>query len=63
MGGTQHQVLDANNAIPIQELRFFDDDLSSLCGLGLLIPDLNSSGDRLFRITRAAARVVEANEL
>jgi hypothetical protein len=62
MGGTQYQVLDASSAIEIPEPRFVDDDLSSLCEYGLLIPDWNSRGDRLFRITRAAARVVEANE-
>ncbi|MDO9518917.1 MAG: hypothetical protein Q7L19_01725 [Pseudohongiella sp.] len=62
MGGTQYQVLDASHAIEIQEPRFFADDLSLLCDLGLLMPDFNSRGDRLFRITRAAARVVEANE-
>jgi len=61
--GAHYQIMDANGQIEITEPRFIDDDLEKLCNLGLLIPDLNSSGNRLFRFTRAASKLVDASEL
>lgn len=65
LGGTSYQVMDAssNNVIEINEERFVEDDLNQLCDLGLLIPDHNRQGHRLFRLTRSAAKLAEANEL
>ena len=64
-GGTNYQVMDANanRLIEIGEPRFVEDDLAQLCELGLLIADYNSQGHRLFRLTRSAAKLAEANEL
>lgn len=62
MGCTDYQVMDGrggNNYINIEEERFIKDDLAKLCELGLLIPDVNKSGGRLFRITRAATYLVK----
>lgn len=58
-GGTQYQIMDASGQISIDEPRFVDDDLKNLCSLGLLIPDYNRKGDRLFRITRASAEYLK----
>jgi len=49
--GTQGELI-------LNEPRFVEDDLSQLCNLGLLIPDHNSKGERLFRFTRAAALIL-----
>lgn len=42
------------------EHRFLEDDLRTLCGLGFLGLDYNPKGDRIFILTRQAARYVEA---
>ncbi|WP_298941195.1 hypothetical protein [uncultured Psychromonas sp.] len=57
--GNCYQVMDAQGSIEITDARFIDDDLDKLCRLGLLIPDRNKSGGRLFRLTRAAVKLVE----
>jgi hypothetical protein len=62
-GGALYQVMDASGRIEIDEPRFVNDDLSKLCELGLLIPDRNKKGERLFRFTRAAESLVKASEL
>jgi hypothetical protein len=62
-GGTHYKVMDANCDIEINEPRFINDDLDKLCNLGLLILEFNSKGSRLFRITRAASKLVKASEL
>lgn len=59
LGATMYQVMDASSEIDIAEPRFVDDDLKQLCDLGLLLPDMNSKGERLFRITRASVNYVE----
>ena len=58
--GKEFLMLDGQNnkQLLISEQRFIDDDLAQLCKLGLLIPDFNSSGSRLFKITRAAVALV-----
>jgi len=63
MGGTLYQVMDASGQISINEPRFVDDDLTQLCNLGLLRPDYNGKGERLFRFTRAAEKLVQVSEL
>lgn len=63
MGGTAYQIMDAEGSINMNEPRFIEDDLKQLCNFGLLIPDLNSSGGRLFRLTRAATKLIDASEL
>ncbi|MBB1302230.1 hypothetical protein H5183_12845 [Pseudoalteromonas sp. SR44-8] len=57
--GTYYQVMDAQGDIKITDGRFVNDDLDKLCDLGLLTPDYNKSGGKLFRFTRAAAKLVE----
>ena len=61
--GTDYQILGASKMIEISEPRFVDDDLEQLCGLELLIPDLNDKGHRLFRITRAAVNLVDISDI
>ncbi|WP_420426936.1 hypothetical protein [Algiphilus sp.] len=57
--GTGYHIMDgAGGLIEIEETRFVDDDLESLCSLGLLRPDRNSQGHRLWRITREAVKLV-----
>jgi len=59
--GKEFLMLDgkASQQLHMNEDRFIDDDLSQLCSLGLLIPDYNSSGSRLFKITRSAVALVQ----
>lgn len=40
--------------------RFFTDDMETLVGLGLLIPDFGSRGSRNYTITRAAVKLVKS---
>lgn len=62
IGGCSFQIMDGNGGmLEINEIRFIEDDLQTLVGLGLLIPDSNKSGYRLWRITREAANLVKAN--
>jgi hypothetical protein len=61
-GGTDYQVMDAQGHINVTDQRFINDDLDKLCTLGLLTPDSNKSGGRLFRITRAAVAFVRQVE-
>ncbi|MBB1368727.1 hypothetical protein H5154_20525 [Pseudoalteromonas sp. SR44-5] len=64
--GTDYQIMDGSRGkIVMDEPRFINDDLDKLCELGLLTPDYNESGGRLFRITRIATSLVKqvANEL
>lgn len=42
------------------EHRFLEDDLRTLCNLGFLNLDRNSSGDRIFILTRQADRYIKA---
>lgn len=44
----------------IEEPRFIEDDLSQLAALGLLDLSFNPSGKRIFKFTRAAARLADA---
>ncbi|EOW9192493.1 hypothetical protein [Vibrio cholerae] len=63
LGGTIYQMMDGNSgSVDYDEPRFIDDDLNQLCQLGLLNLNYNSSGDRLFRITRATARYIKQCE-
>lgn len=61
MDGARYQVLDARagGQIDVEDFRFIDDDLQKLCDLGLLRPDFNSKGGRLFRITRSSVRYLQ----
>jgi hypothetical protein len=56
-GGNQFVMLDKSGEIHVNEPRFMDDDLGTLCNLGLLRLSHNSSGGRIFTITRAGAAV------
>lgn len=63
MQGTDYHVMDGDrnkSVIQLSEERFVNDDLDKLCSLGLLNPDYNSKGSRLFRITRAAVSLVKS---
>ena len=61
LSGKEFLMLDGKTSqqLHMNEDRFIDDDLSQLCSLGLLIPDYNSSGSRLFKITRSAVSLVQ----
>lgn len=57
--GTNYMIIDGEGGhIEISEPRFVDDDLATLVELGLLRPDLNSGGKKLWRITREASKLV-----
>jgi len=56
-GTTYHLVDGTQGMITIDDARFIDDDLISLCKIGLLRLDYTSQGSRLFIITRAGAAV------
>lgn len=59
--GTDYEIMDGNGgSIEIHEPRFVDDDLATLSALGLLRPDFNSHGYRIWRITREAAKLVKS---
>ena len=57
MDESEYAMPDGNGQIQINEPRFIDDDLLKLCDLGLLRLSRNSSGGRIFTITRAGAVV------
>jgi hypothetical protein len=59
-GGSIYMPLETGGGNMTFEHRFIEDDLRTLCGLGLLVLDYNSKGDRIFVLTRQAARYVEA---
>jgi hypothetical protein len=57
-GGTWFQTCDGERKnVEITDGRFIEDDLSTLCELGLLRLDHGSKGTRFFSITRAGAAV------
>jgi hypothetical protein len=57
-GGTSFQIWDGKRGvINMGDVRFIEDDLATLCDLGLLMPDFGTGGDRFFTITRAGAAV------
>jgi len=57
--GNLYLILDASGQIEIEDFRFADDDLETLCSLGLLLPSANDKGERLFTLTRASVRFLE----
>jgi hypothetical protein len=57
MDGNEYEMLDTSGQIQASEPRFIDDDLLTLCELDLLRLSHNSSGGRIFTITRAGAAV------
>lgn len=62
-GGTRYVIMDGKGgSIDITEERFIDDDLSTLVSLGLLRPDINSKGHRLWRVTREGAKLAAASQ-
>jgi len=57
-GGAEYTILERGKGnLEIDDPRFIEDDLLTLCDLGLLRLDYNSQGDRIFVITRAGAAV------
>jgi len=58
LAGTSFKIMDASGALKITEERFIEDDLSQLVKSGLLILDSNSQGNRNFRITRLAVKLL-----
>lgn len=59
-GGSVYMPLETGAQNMAFEHRFLEDDLRTLCGLGFLALDYNPKGDRIFVLTRQAARYVEA---
>ncbi|WP_434928110.1 hypothetical protein ACRWQN_03890 [Shewanella sp. HL-SH8] len=51
--------MDTQGSIEITEQRFIEDDLAQLVNLDLLILDYSSHGNRVFRITRMAVKLLE----
>ncbi len=51
--GTRLDILNVKT-INIEDPRFLEDDMRSLCIHGLLIADVNSDGKNIWRLTRAA---------
>lgn len=60
LGGCMYLPLETGGEGMIFEHRFVEDDLRTLYALGFLGLDHNSNGDRIFILTRQAARYVEA---
>ncbi|WP_372378325.1 hypothetical protein ACBZ91_04195 [Vibrio natriegens] len=57
--GTTYHLYDGDRrSLGITENRYLEDDLGRLCSLGLLMPDYNRSGSRMFRITRNAVKYI-----
>lgn len=62
--GDSYKIADGDGRqLGINEPRFVEDDFNSLCSLGLLTPDINSKGSRMYRITRSAVRYVSQLDL
>lgn len=58
LGGTNFPIWDGNRGeINITDSRFIEDDLTTLCDLGLLLVNHDERGVRYFTITRAGAAV------
>lgn len=58
MSGTTYQTMDGQRTVlTINDPRFIEDDLNTLCELGLLRMDFGGAGSRLFIITRSGASV------
>ena len=54
-GGTSKEIV-------VSDPRFIEDDLQSLCALGLLREDFTSRGSRRFGVTRAGAMLARASD-
>lgn len=52
-------LLDSDGDIKIEEPRFIEDDLTQMVNLKLLLLDYNSTGQRKFRLTRMAVKLLE----
>lgn len=60
MGGMSFMFLDGNRGeLNFDEDQFIEDDLATLCELGLLRQDYNSQGRTMFRYTRRASKLVQ----
>ena len=60
IGGYCLQFGEGDGGINIDEVRFLEDDLDKLVGLGLLALDYGSDGTHIYRITRSSVRLIEA---
>lgn len=58
LAGTTFSIMDASGNIEINEPRFIEDDLNQLVNLGLLIFDYSPKGNRNYRITRLAVKLL-----
>ncbi|NQZ86667.1 MAG: hypothetical protein HRT54_03705 [Colwellia sp.] len=56
--GTSFLFMDTQGSLEIKEPRFVEDDLTQLVNLGLLLLDYSSQGNRIFRITRLAVKLL-----
>jgi hypothetical protein len=58
LGGTFFQFMSApSGQVQTSDPRFIEDDLDTLCNLGLLLLSYNNQGARIFTITREGAKV------
>ncbi len=63
-GGTVYGIMDPKtslSSIHIDEPQFIKEDLNQLVNLELLLLENNKKGDRVFRFTRSAKKLVEAS--
>jgi hypothetical protein len=56
--GTSFLFMDTQGSLEIKEPRFVEDDLTQLTNLELLLLDFSSQGNRIFRITRLAVKLI-----
>jgi hypothetical protein len=56
---TSFLFMDTQGSLEIKEPRFVEDDLTQLVNLDLLLLDYSSKGNRIFRITRLAVKLLE----
>jgi hypothetical protein len=58
-GGPSYMFLDGDSGdLKFEEEQFLEDDLLTLVDLGLLRPDFNSKGGKMFRYTRVASQLL-----
>ena len=50
--------LSPGNGVEIAEPRYVEDDLNTLVGFGFLAPDITSSGEPMYKLTRNGAKFV-----
>jgi hypothetical protein len=64
LSGTNYLLLNGDRGeLKVEDERFIEDDLNTLCEYGLLRFDINSQGCRIFHLTRNGAKLGEKAKL